>query len=189
MPAFTELSKGTQRPRRSRSTRRENGCCHESAEDVPERIDLAFQYGRLRQADPEVLATLPTVVSPEQYQQALHRLTDRDDWTELIDPTGRRVYVDGQECHGTVDKLLRESDAPPKPSIVSSRSPPVIGVWQSDAVRAVAAATALGHERDQTIPWAIVEYPAAGVVRDVRLTARRKATYRRVLRTIQSADD
>jgi CRISPR-associated exonuclease Cas4 len=51
-----------------------------------------------------------------------------------------------------------------------------------------AVANALAWERQREIPRALVEYPAVGAVREVELTCRRTAAYRRVLRTVRSMD-
>jgi CRISPR-associated exonuclease Cas4 len=61
-------------------------------------------------------------------------------------------------------------------------------VWEPQRVRAVAAAKALSWEREATVDRALVEYPAHGVVRTVRLTTRARATYRRALRAVRSLD-
>jgi len=59
-------------------------------------------------------------------------------------------------------------------------------VWEPQSVRAVAVAKALSWEREREIPRALVEYPSVGVVREVRLTTRKKAAYRRALRAARS---
>ncbi|MFA1612148.1 hypothetical protein [Halobellus rubicundus] len=74
----------------------------------------------------------------------------------------------------------------PTPVVISPGAPPERGVWEPQRVRAVAAAKALAWERERDIPTALVEYPAHGVVRTVRLTTRNKSAYRRVLWTVRS---
>ena len=49
-------------------------------------------------------------------------------------------------------------------------------------------AKALAWERGREIPSALVEYPAHGVVRAVRLTTRNKAAYRETVRTLEAVD-
>ena len=80
----------------------------------------------------------------------------------------------------------RDDVAPPKPTVVSPGDPPPQGVWEPQRVRAVAVAKALAWERNAEIPRAVVEYPAHGVVRTVRLTTRNRSAYRRTLWTIRS---
>ncbi len=188
VPSFSDLSAKAACLRTLSNTRETNEQKHSSPDDCERTVELAYQYQELVDTDEQTLGALPIERSPEAYRAALHGLEERADWAGLVAPDSRRVRLEGVNCHGLVHKILCNGDNPPKPSIVSTESPPEIGVWQPDAVRAVAAAKALAHERDRTVPWAIVEYPAAGVVRDVRLTARRKVTYRRVLRAIQSTE-
>jgi len=57
--------------------------------------------------------------------------------------------------------------------------PPENGVWESQAVRAVAVAKAVAWEREREVPRALIEYPSVGTVREVQLTTRKKAAYRR----------
>ncbi|SNR43685.1 CRISPR-associated protein Cas4 [Halorubrum vacuolatum] len=77
---------------------------------------------------------------------------------------------------------------PQAPVIVSPGDPPERGVWKPQSVRAVAAAKALAWEQQRPVPRAYVEYPTVGVVREVTLTVRRKAAYRRALRTVRAID-
>jgi CRISPR-associated exonuclease Cas4 len=55
-------------------------------------------------------------------------------------------------------------------------------------VRAVAAAKALAYERERPVERALYEFPAYGIVREVPLTTRRKAFYRRTVRTLSALD-
>ena len=151
-----------------------------------ERRDLAFRYPTLREADDATLLALPIAVEPDEYRSALARLSERDDWERLADPDSRTRRLAGRDCHGVVHKVL--GGDPPVPSIVSPGVPPETGVWEPQSVRAVAAAKALTWERGEEIPRALLEYPAVGAVREVPLTTRRKATYRRVLRTVRTLD-
>jgi CRISPR-associated exonuclease Cas4 len=104
---------------------------------------------------------------------------------DLCDPAGTEVFLSGRECHGIASKVL---PGPPVPSLVSPGRPPERGVWEPHAVWAVAAAKALAWERERRVDEAIVEYPRYGVVRRVRLTTRKKAAYRRTVRTVRELD-
>ncbi len=77
---------------------------------------------------------------------------------------------------------------PLEPVLVSTGKPPEQGVWEPQSVQAVAAAKALGWEHETPIERAWLEYPAYGVVRSITLTTRRKARYRRALRTVREMD-
>jgi len=108
-----------------------------------------------------------------------------DCWSRLVDPADSDVLLEGKDCRGVAHKVLAD---PPRPVIVSAGRPPERGVWEPQAVRATAAAKALAWERETPVSSAIVEYPAYGRVRRVRLTTGRKAAYRRALRTVESLD-
>ena len=164
-----------------------------------ERIDLAFRYDELVDAPDRVLRRLPLHRSPAAYRRNLDRLRERDEYGSLVDPAIERGFLSGKDCHGTVHKVLEqddetdkgddtESSSPPIPTLVSSGEPPANGVWEPQAVRAVGIAKALSWEREREIPRALVEYPAVGVVREVRLTLRKKAAYREALRAARSID-
>jgi CRISPR-associated exonuclease Cas4 len=157
-----------------------------------ERIGLAFRYDELADAPDRALRRLPLHRSPAAYRRNLARLRERDDFDALVDPVSERGFLSGKDCHGTVHKVLEPSDpdasAPPVPTLVSSGEPPEDGVWEPQAVRAVALAKALAWEREREVSRALVEYPAVGVVREVRLTTRKKAAYRRALRAAESID-
>jgi CRISPR-associated exonuclease Cas4 len=162
---------------------------------------LAFRYPELRAMSDDELRNLPLSVPLPEYRENLDRLAERPDWAELCDPSGRDVLLTGKDCRGIADKILErgsdegdggESDGappvPPVPTLVSGGEPPENGVWEPQAVRAVGIAKMLAWERGREIPHALVEYPTAGVVRRVRLTVRRTARYRGVLRTVQAID-
>jgi len=68
------------------------------------------------------------------------------------------------------------------PTLVSPGDPPENGVWEPQSVKAVAVAKAVAWEHEREVPRALVEYPSVGTVREVRLTTRKKAAYRRALR-------
>lgn len=168
--------------------------------EARERIDLAFRYDELADAPDRTLRRLPLHRSPAAYRRNLTRLRDRDEYDALVDPASERGFLSGKDCHGTVHKVLEPGDggadgggaegsgSPPIPTLVSSGEPPENGVWEPQAVRAVGIAKALAWEREREIPRALVEYPAVGVVREVRLTTRKKAAYREALRAARSID-
>lgn len=163
----------------------------------PERVravrDLATRYddaladpeaadaGRLDGVDADLLA-----VPVETWCERLRGVREREPrFPDLCDPAGTEVFLSGRECHGVASKVLPD---PPLPSLVSPGRPPEQGVWEPHAVWAVAAAKALSWERETRVDEVIVEYPAYGVVRRVRLTTRKKAAYREAIRTVRSLD-
>jgi len=164
------------------------------------RIDLAFRYPALADAPDATLRRLPIRRSPAAYRRNLDRLRERDDYDRLAHPDRERAFVSGKDCHGTVHKVLAgggdaagsADDAdpadPPVPTVVSPGEPPENGVWEPQSVRAVAAAKAVAWERERGVPRALVEYPSVGAVREVRLTTRKKAAYRRALRAARAID-
>ena len=181
--------------------------------EARERMGLAFRYPALRTAAEDRLRDLPTAVDPPTYRRNLSALADRDLWNRLVDPARERAFLSGKDCHGIAHKVLRPVDDgsangdpdggepvdgdpdggepvddPPVPTIVSPGDPPESGVYEPQAVRAVAAAKALAWEREREVPRALVEYPGHAVVREVRLTTRKKAAYRRALRAARSID-
>ena len=199
---FSDLARAAYCPRQLYYVRRDD------ERSVPpkarERIDLAFRYEELVDAPDRVLRRLPLHRSPAAYRRNLDSLRERDDYEALVDPASERGFLSGKDCHGTVHKVLepnetaetredaeRQGDAdagPPVPTLVSSGEPPEDGVWEPQAVRAVGIAKALAWEREREVGRALVEYPAVGVVREVRLTTRKKAAYRRALRAARSID-
>ncbi|MEF8779654.1 MAG: hypothetical protein V5A46_03095 [Haloferacaceae archaeon] len=157
--------------------------------EARERIELAYEYPSLLDAPDRKLRRETIDLDPGAYRRNLGRLRERDDWAELARPSRTRVLLSGKDCRGIAHKLLDGgADAPDVPSIVSPGSPPEEGVWNHHRVRAVAAAKALAWERGRQVPRALVEYPAHGVVRTVRLTTRAKAAYRAALRAVRSID-
>lgn len=161
---------------------------HEPPEEVEAVRELAFRYHELRGASGDELASLPVDISPAAYRRNLESLTDREEWSELADPTATDAFLDGRDCHGVAHKILEFDGGPPTPTVVSPGTPPENGAWKPQRVRAVAAAKALAWEREREIPRALVEYPAHGVVRTVRLTTRNKGAYRRTLWTVRSTE-
>jgi CRISPR-associated exonuclease Cas4 len=184
VPTFTDLARARYCPRQLYYARRDGD--REPPSEATERRDLAFRYPELRTADDATLAALPIDLSPGAYRTALTALTDREDWDAIADPDARMVQLRGKDVTGVAHKLL--AGDPPTPVIVSPGQPPERGTWDSQAVRAVAAAKALAWERERSVPRALVEYPASAAVRTVELTTRRKAAYRRTLRTVRRID-
>jgi CRISPR-associated exonuclease Cas4 len=159
---------------------------HEPPPEVGAVRRLAFRYAASRDAGDADLRSRPIAVSPAQYRENLAGVAARDDWDELADPTAREQFLRGRDCHGVAHKVL--GGDPPTPTLVSPGDPPDRGVWEPQRVRAVGLAKALAWERDETepVPRALVEYPAHGVVRTVRLTTRNRGLYRRTLWTVRS---
>ncbi|UIP00149.1 hypothetical protein Hbl1158_01900 [Halobaculum sp. CBA1158] len=185
---FSDLATATYCPRQLYYDRREDD--REPPPEATARIDLAFRYPELRDMDDAELAAEPIDPPPAAYRAALERLADRPDWNALVDPARTRVLLEGKDARGVAHKVLGSTaeDAvgdPPTPVIVSPGDPPERGVWEPQSVRAVAAMHALSWEEERRIRRALVEYPAHGVVREVRLSVRRSGAYRRVLRSIR----
>jgi CRISPR-associated exonuclease Cas4 len=157
--------------------------------EVLERRNLAFRYPELRTASDDALETLPLAVSPVEYRENLDSLADGPFWDRLVDPAERDILLTGKDSRGVAHKLLagREAESP-IPVLVSGGVPPPQGVWEPQSVRAVALAKALAWEREREISRALVEYPAVGVVRQARLTTRKRARYRELLRTVRNLD-
>ncbi|AEH35804.1 CRISPR-associated protein Cas4 [Halopiger xanaduensis] len=173
--------------------------------------DLATRYDELLEAPPTALDDEPIAVSAAQYRETLaaarERLSaaetdlehegeddletsdgsggERDHWRRLCEPADRDVLAAGRDCRGIVHKVLED---PLEPVLVSVGKPPERGVWDPQSVHAVAAAKALAWEHETAVDRAWLEYPAYGVVRSIALTTRRKARYRRVLRTVREMD-
>lgn len=181
---FGDLSRAAYCPRQLYYARREDD--REPPPEVRRTRALAFRYPELRDADDATLSELPLAIAPSAYRAALDELAAREDWARLVDPESEMRRLAGRDCRGIAHKVL--GGDPPVPSLVSPGEPPDRGVWHPQSVRAVAAAKALAWERETEIPRALVEYPAVGVVRTVRLTVRRTAAYRRALRAARSLD-
>ncbi|RLM67529.1 hypothetical protein DVK05_12455 [Halorubrum sp. Atlit-8R] len=193
---FSDLARAAYCPRQLYYVRRDD------ERSVPpkarERIGLAFRYEELADAPDRTLRQLPLHRSPSAYRRNLRRLRERDEYECLVDPATERGFLSGKDCHGTVHKVLEPGEegsdpdgadsATAIPTLVSSGEPPENGVWEPQAVRAVGLAKALAWEREREVDRALVEYPAVGVVREVRLTTRKKAAYRTALRAARSID-
>lgn len=183
--AFSDLARAAYCPRQLYYARREDD---RSVPPEVQRVrDLAFDYPDLLAAGERALAERPIALPPPTYRRRLRALRAREDWERLADPSERRVLVTGKDCRGRVDKVL-DGEAGPVPVLVSPGDPPERGVWEPQSVRAVAAAKALAWRAERPVERALVEYPAHAAVREVRLTTRRKAVYRRTLRTVRRLD-
>ncbi|WP_336360386.1 CRISPR-associated protein Cas4 [Haladaptatus sp. ZSTT2] len=181
MPTFRDLAIAAYCPRQLYYERREAD--RSPPPEVAAKRKLAFQYPELLEVD-----ELPTeiAVTPTQFRTNLHCARARfDRFDELADPADERVLLTGKDARGIAHKVI---DDPPAPSLVFTGSPPPNGVWHPQTVHAVAAAKALSWERETPVERAFVEYPTHGIVREVCLTTRKKATYRRALRTVRALD-
>ena len=156
--------------------------------EVLDRRELAFRYADLLDAADEALQSLPLAIEPPEFRENLALLTQRPDWESLVDPVDRDRTLTGKDVRGVAHKLLDGCDGPPTPVLVSGGVPPPEGVWEPQAIRAVALAKALAWERGREVPQALVEYPAVGRVRSVSVTTRRAARYREALRTVRTLD-
>lgn len=150
---------------------------------------LADLYDDLLAASDAALAAEPIALDPTTYREALtctrECLRRVGRWDALCDPADRDVLVTGRRCRGIVHKVLPD---PLEPSLVAAGRPPEHGVWEPRSVHAVAAAKALSREHGTAVERAWVEYPAYGEIRRVDLTTRRRARYRRALRTVRTMD-
>ena len=195
MTPFSDVARAAYCPRQLYYARREDD--RAVPPDARARIDLAYRYPALADAPDATLRRLPIRRSPAAYRRNLDRLRERDDYDRLADPERERAFVSGRDCRGTVHKVLSPTAPaddptaptdPPLPTVVSPGEPPENGVWEPQSVRAVAVAKAVAWEREREVPRALVEYPSVGAVREVRLTTRRKAAYRRALRAARAID-
>lgn len=183
MHAFSDLRTAAYCPRQCYYRQQDDD--REPPPEVEERRDLAFRYPAF--LDSADLTSHPISVTPTQYRSNLSCAKARfDGFEELCRPDSRDVLLTGKECRGVAHKIL-DLDTP-TPSLISAGSPPENGVWHPQTVHAVAAAKALAFERETAVERAFVEYPTHGIIRDVELTTRRKAAYRRAVRTLESID-
>lgn len=183
MHAFRDVATAAYCPRKLYYRKRQPDD-FETPESVEQRRELAFQYERLL-TDDETLRKAPLAVSPTTYRSRLGCLKARlSDWGRLVDPDDRDVLLTGRECRGIAHKLL----AGPTLSLVFAGEPPEQGVWHPQSVRLVAAAKALAWERETPVERVFAEYPAHAVVREVSIGSRRRAQYRKAVRTAETID-
>lgn len=183
MHAFRDLETAAYCPRKLYYRRREG------ASSIPDEVatvrSLAFEYERLLTEDAALLAA-PIEVDPATYRDRLKHARDTvDAWDAIASPPARDVRLEGRETRGVAHKVLED---PLAPSLAFAGRPPEEGVWEPQTVRLVAAAKALSWERETPVDRAYAEYPAYGVVRPVDLTVRRRAAYRRAVRTADTVD-
>ncbi|MFB6218805.1 MAG: hypothetical protein ABEH77_06450, partial [Halobacteriaceae archaeon] len=180
MPTFSELATAAYCPRKLYYERRADD--RGPPEDAAEVRSLAFEYPALLSAPADALDARPIAVAPAEYRRRLRAHRDRlDCWAALADPPERNVLLEGKDSSGRVAKVLDGR----VPVLVSAGTPPENGVWAPQSVRATAAALALAY-RGAEPGRALVEYPAHAAVREVPLTGRRRARYRRTLRTVRA---
>ncbi|WP_255169392.1 CRISPR-associated protein Cas4 [Natrononativus amylolyticus] len=184
---FSDLRTAAYCPRKCYYVRRDDD--REPPPGVDRRRALATRYEALLEADDDELAAEPIALGPAAYRERLaesrRRLAAADRWRPLCEPRERNVLAEGRHVRGVVHKVLTD---PLEPSLVSTGKPPETGVWEPQSVHAVAAAKALAWEHETPVERAWLEYPAYGVIRAVPLTTRRKAIYRRTLRTVRELD-
>ncbi|WP_312910185.1 CRISPR-associated protein Cas4 [Natronosalvus caseinilyticus] len=207
--AFSDLRTATYCPRKLYYARRADD--REPPPGVAAVRDLATRYDSLLAATDEALADEPIDLEPSVYRARLCRTRDRltnateetrfqpppnrdhgatavdgNRWAATCDPATIDALVTGRECRGIVHKVLTD---PLEPALVSVGKPPDQGVWKSQRVHAVAAAKALAWEHQRPVGGAWLEYPAYGEIRYVPMTTRRKAEYRRALRTVRELEE
>ncbi|WP_435099077.1 CRISPR-associated protein Cas4 [Halarchaeum sp. P4] len=177
---FSDLATAAYCPRQLYYRRRDDD------RGLPESVErtqaLAHEYPTLVEASDTALAGL-VVPKPAEYRARLGAVMTR--WPALVAPAETDVLLTGKDCRGMVAKVLSD---PLAPTLVSPGNPPEQGVWEPQKVRAVAAAKALAWREEESVSRAYVEYPRHGVVREVTVSTRAKAAYRRVLRTVRRMD-
>jgi CRISPR-associated exonuclease Cas4 len=183
---FSDLATAAYCPRQLYYVRRESD--RDPPAEVRRTRALAFRYPAVLDGRADLTAA-PVACDPATYRDRLRAALDRLPAlrADLRDPPEREVVVEGRDCRGVVHKVLADGPTP-VPSVVSAGTPPPEGVYEPQAVRAVAAAKALSYREETPVERAVVEYPAHGIVRSVALTTRRRATYRRTLRTVRAID-
>ena len=185
MPTFRDLATAAYCPRKLYYRQREPDPDSEIPDSVTDRRRLAFEYETLMGDDAALLAA-PIQVTPTTYRSRLGCAKARyDAWEGLEDPPNEHVFLAGKDARGIAHKVLEE---PLAPSLAFTGQPPEQGIWEPQAVHLTAAALALSWERQTSVETAFVEYPAYGIIREIDITARRRAQYRSALRTAQSID-
>jgi len=178
--SFADLARAAYCPRQLYYARQED---RDPPPEYETASDLAAQYDALAVAADAALATYDLAVEPPEFRSNLRASLDRHG--RVADPAETAAYVRGKDAHGIVGKV---HTGPLAVSIVTPGSPPEAGVWEPQSVRAVAAAKALAWRDEQSVERAYVEYARHGVVRELSLTTRRKAAYRRALRAARALD-
>ncbi|WP_306054740.1 hypothetical protein [Natronococcus wangiae] len=186
---FSDLRTAAYCPRKCYYQRQRDPADREPPPEIAEIRTLASRYETLLETESDDLEDEPIAVSPSAYRDRLSETRDRlaadGHWNRFCDPADRNPLATGRHCRGVVHKVLAD---PLEPALVSAGRPPENGVWEPQSVHAVAAAKALAWEHERSVERAWLEYPAYGVIRRIRLTTRRKARYRRVLRTVRELD-
>lgn len=178
--AFGDVARAAYCPRQLYYARREDSDppeAHQTARDVTTR------YDELAVASHAALATFDLAVPPPEFRSNLRSSLDRH--PRVSRPAETDALLRGKDTHGRAAKV---HTGPLAVSVVTPGSPPEQGVWAPQSVRAVAAAKALSWREETTAECAYVEYARHGVVRKLDLTTRRKAAYRRALRTARAID-
>jgi CRISPR-associated exonuclease Cas4 len=185
MHAFRDVATAAYCPRKLYYRRRDPDVGESIPEEVADRRQLAFEYDRLLEDDAALLAA-PIEVTPTTFRSRINcARAGLNAWSGLADPPARDVHLDGKDARGVAHKVL---ETPLAPSLVFTGRPPEQGVWEPQSVRLVAAALALSWERETSVERAFAEYPAHGVIREVEISARRRAQYRSALRTAEAID-
>ncbi|MXV61536.1 hypothetical protein GS429_05540 [Natronorubrum sp. JWXQ-INN-674] len=187
--SFSDLRTAAYCPRKCYYQRTSDEADREPPPEVESIRALAMRYEELLAAPADALEAEPIAVPAARYRDRLaatrDRLTDDGHWARLCEPVDRNVLATGRHCRGIVHKVLED---PLEPVVISTGEPPEQGVWEAQSVQAVGAAKALAWEHQTSVDRVWLEYPACGVVRTVDLTTRRKARYRRALRTVRELD-
>jgi len=178
--AFSDLARAAYCPRQLYYARRED---RTPPPEHDEALELAGRYDAFAVASAAALATYDIAVEPHEFRSNVRASLDRH--PRVSDPAETAVFVRGKDAHGRVAKV---HTGPLAVSVVTPGSPPEAGVWEPQSVRAVAAAKALAWRESTPVETAYVEYARHGVVRELSLTTRRKAAYRRALRAVRGLD-
>lgn len=185
MHTFREVATAAYCPRKLYYRRRDPDVGESIPDEIADRRKLAFEYEHLLVDDAALLAA-PIEVTPTTFRSRIScSKAGLDAWEALADPPARNARLEGRDARGIAHKVL---ETPLAPSLVFAGRPPEDGIWEPQSVHLVAAALALAHERETRVERAFAEYPAYGVIREVELTARRRAQYRAALRTAESID-
>jgi CRISPR-associated exonuclease Cas4 len=182
--AFSDLARAAYCPRQLYYARRDDDS--DPPAEYEAAREIAGRYDDLAVASTAALATFDLAVEPAEFRSNLARSLDRH--PGVGEPHESGVFLRGKDAHGRVDKLVPGADSGLVPSLVTHGCPPETGVWEQQGVRATAAAKALAWREEREIESALVEYARHGVVREVSLTTRRKAAYRRALRAARGLD-